>query len=167
MPFRHEEVSLGGRLYGQVALSDQGTSNFRGALKLNYTTNTNKSPQLVFTAAITAASLQLFALFTLPGLTIEPQQNSTQRPLQGDAVVCEKDQNHQHVLCSLLQEAEKANASNKLKWIMNSIETFASLVSAISVIIIFYQIRDLNAKLTKEKDEMGQILIDAGTKLKS
>ena len=120
MPSRHEEVSLGGRLYGQVALSGQETSNFRGALKLNYTTNTNKSPQLVFAAAIVAASLQLFAL---PGLAIEHQQNPAQRGSSSNTKVIYAQDN--------LLGLRGDNKANKLKYL----ELLGIISSFIGVII--------------------------------
>ena len=134
MPSRHEEVSLGGRLYGQVALSGQGTSNFRGALKLNYTTNTNKSPQLVFAAAIVAASLQLF---TLPGLTIESQQNSSQLGRADDVEIMYAQSN-----------------LNDFSW-KTSIKSFLSIISVILSVINLYLILAKTNKLEKKHEELG------------
>ena len=140
MPSRHEEVSLGEGLYGQVVLSGQGTSNFRGALKLNYTTNTNKSSQLVFAAAIVAASLQLF---TLPGLTIESQQNLAQRGGSNSAeIMCEQD-----LLCGLVQEAQKANKSKNQILIIELLGAASSFAGAIGILTIACKIKELEKDL--------------------
>ena len=139
MPSRHEEVSLGGRLYGQVALSGQGTSNFRGALKLNYTTNTNKSPQLVFAAAIVAASLQLF---TLPGLAIKSQQNPTQLESSSNTEIIYAQNNLRS-----LSEDNKANELNKL-------ELLAAILSVIGIVISLLNL--YLKEIPKIKTELAQ-----------
>lgn len=68
--FREQQPSAHGASTNSLNPSSDPVLSLRA--KAN---QTSRSPQLAFAAAIVAASLQLF---TLPGLTIESQQNPTQ-----------------------------------------------------------------------------------------
>ena len=108
---------------------------------------TNRSPQLAFAAAVVAASLQLF---TLPGLTSEHQQNSTQPGSSSNTNIME-EQNKR--LDGLLEEVQKVNEvvqkinkSEDKILIIEGLGTFLSLVSTIGVILITIRIDNLQSE---------------------
>ena len=123
--------------------------------KVNHT-NTNKSPQLVFAAATIAASLQLFAL---PGLTIESQENSSQRGRADNVEIMYAQSN-------LNNSSWMTNNSDICdSWECKYLEIISLILSAMSLGlsgINLYLICTVNKKLEKEKENLEKVIEDLG-----
>ena len=107
---------------------------------------TNRSPQLAFAAAIVAASLQFF---TLPGLTIESQQNPTQPGSSSNTNIIEEQNKH---LNGLLEEIQKINNWNLALLIIEGLGVLLSFF----ILIQLRNIRSESERLDNRLEEVAK-----------